>query len=149
MGHFILSAYPWIKAFHFIFVICWMAALFYLPRLFVYHTQTEPGSIFSDQYLLMERRLIKIIMNPAMILSFTLGLALLLTPGVVDWHQGWIHLKLFLVLLLAAYHGIAVKCYKDFSKGKRNIKEVYFRVANEIPIVIMAVIVILAVVRPF
>lgn len=149
MEDFLIIAYPWIKAFHIIFVICWMAALFYLPRLFVYHSQTLPRSEMSNQFLLMERRLIKIIMTPAMILTFIFGIALVFTPGLINMHEGWFHLKLLLVLLLAGYHGLTVKWYKDFAQEKRNVKELYFRLANEVPAVIMIVIVIMVVVRPF
>jgi protoporphyrinogen IX oxidase len=145
LSHF----YLWIKAFHIISVICWMAALFYLPRLFVYHSQTTVGSDMSSQFLIMEERLIRIIMNPAMILTYIFGILLLITPGIVNWHQGWIHVKLTMVLLLSGLHGLAIRWYKDFKNDSRNISHVYFRVANEIPVVIMVVIVIMVVVKPF
>jgi putative membrane protein len=143
------SLYLWIKAFHIISVISWMAALFYLPRLYVYHSQTVPGSAMSNQFLVMEDRLIRIIMNPAMILTYVFGILLFMTPGVVSMSEGWFHVKLFLVLLLSALHGLAIKWHKDFKLEKRNINHVYFRVANEIPVVIMIAIVVLVVVKPF
>lgn len=141
--------YLWIKAFHIIGVISWMAALLYLPRLFVYHTQTEPGSVLSDQFLTMEMRLIKIIMNPAMIITFIFGILLYLTPGVVSLKEGWFHVKLLMILILSGMHGMMIRWYKSFREGKRNYSHTYFRVANEIPAVIMIVIVVMVVVKPF
>ncbi len=150
MEMFDLSAYYlWIKSFHIISVISWMAAMFYLPRLFVYHSQSQPGSDMSNQLLVMEERLIRIIMNPAMIMTYLFGIILILTPGIVSWTEGWLHVKLLLVLLLSAIHGLNIKWYKGFKCEERNISHVYFRVANEIPVVIMVVIVIMVVVKPF
>lgn len=146
---FLAPYYLIIKAFHIISVISWMAALFYLPRLFVYHSQSEIGSEISHQFLIMEERLIRIIMTPAMISSYVFGILLLVIPGLIDWSQGWIHLKLALVLLMSAIHGVSIKWYKDFKNDVRKLSHVYFRVANEIPAVIMMVIVILVVTKPF
>jgi putative membrane protein len=141
--------YLWIKSFHIISVICWMAALFYLPRLFVYHAQTTPGSEMSEQFLIMEERLIKIIMNPAMILTYIFGILLILTPGVVSMSEGWLHVKLFFVLLISGLHGLTIKWHKSFKRNERKISHMHFRLANEIPVVIMVVIVIMVVVKPF
>lgn len=141
--------YLWIKSFHIISVISWMAAMFYLPRLFVYHAQSVPGSALSEQFLVMEERLIRIIMTPAMLSTFFFGILLLLVPGVASFSEGWLHVKLSLVLLLSAMHGLDIKWYKNFKRDERNISHVYFRVANEIPVVIMIAIVILVVVKPF
>lgn len=149
MSDILLNYYPWIKALHIIFVICWMAGLFYLPRLFVYHAQTEPRTPMSEQFLLMEERLIRIIINPAMIMSFVFGICLLMVPGLLDWHSGWLHLKLLLVLAMAGYTGVCIKWYKGFVMEKRNLSHKHFRLANELPVVIMVVIVIMVVVRPF
>lgn len=149
MGDFLLNNYLWIKAFHIISVISWMAGMFYLPRLFVYHSQSAPGSDMSNQFLVMERRLIKIIINPAMILTFVFGFMLLFTPGAIDFSNGWVHAKLLLVFVMAGFHGIGVRWYKAFLNEERNISHRVFRVANEIPVIIMVVIVILVVVRPF
>lgn len=146
---FLTPFYLWIKAFHIISVICWMAALLYLPRLYVYHAQTAVGSEMSAQFLIMENRLIKVIMNPSMVLTYFFGILLLLTPGVVSMSEGWLHLKLALVLLLSALHGLDIKWYKDFKNDQRKVSHTYFRVANEIPAVIMVLIVILVVVKPF
>lgn len=146
---FLAPYYLIIKAFHIISVISWMAALFYLPRLFVYHAQSEIGSEISRQFLVMEERLIRIIMTPAMLSSYFFGILLLLVPGLIDWTQGWIHLKLVLVLFMSGMHGVSIKWYKDFQKDIRKLKHTHFRVANEIPAVIMILIVILVVTKPF
>ncbi len=140
--------YLWFKAFHIISVIAWMAGLLYLPRLFVYHAATSPKSEISNTFLTMEYRLSRFIMMPSMILSFSFGGLLLLMPSL-DWHSGWLHIKLLLVLLLAALHGYMVKLYKEFCAEKRERTPRFFRIINEIPTVIMIVIVILAVVKPF
>lgn len=146
---FLTPYYLWLKSFHIIGVICWMAALLYLPRLYVYHAQTAVGSEMSEQFKIMENRLLKAIMNPSMIITYVFGILLFLTPGVVSMSEGWFHLKLALVLALTAMHGLDVKWYKAFKRDERNLSHVYFRVANEIPAVIMVVIVILVVVKPF
>jgi len=145
---FFVANYLWIKALHIISVIGWMAGLLYLPRLFVYHAATDPGSEISNTFLIMEDRLSRYIMLPAMILSFTFGAALLLMP-FLDWHSGWLHIKLLLVLLLAALHGYMVLLHKEFRAERRERSPRFFRIINEVPTIIMIVIVILAVVKPF
>ena len=99
----LVAAHDWIKAFHIISVVAWMAGLLYLPRLFVYHAETRPGSDAAETFKVMERRLLRGIMTPAMIASYVFGLALAATPGVVDWRQGWIYVKLAAVLALTAH----------------------------------------------
>ncbi|MBP6984967.1 MAG: protoporphyrinogen oxidase HemJ [Alphaproteobacteria bacterium] len=141
--------YAWIKSFHIISIICWMAAMFYLPRLYVYHSQTKPHTEASDLYTIMESKLIRIIMTPAMISSYIFGIMLLLIPGVVQWSAGWIHIKLAMVFVMTGLHGLFVSWHKKFIQEKRDLSHVYFRVANEIPVVIMVVIVIMVVVKPF
>lgn len=146
---FLSTYYFWVKAFHIISIICWMAAMFYLPRLYVYHSQTKPGSEASQTFLVMESKLIRLIMTPSMLSSYFFGILLLSTRGIVDWTSGWIYVKLIMVLAMTAIHGIYSSWHKKFARDERNLSHVYFRVANEIPVVIMVVIVIMAVVKPF
>ncbi len=145
----LIPYYLWIKAFHVISIIAWMAGTFYLPRLFVYHTQTVIGSEGSERFKIMERRLLRGIMTPAMIATWVFGLLLVSIPGVVDFHQGWFHVKLTFVILMSAFHGICSKWRKELLADKRVRGEKFFRIANEIPTVLLIVIVIMAVVKPF
>lgn len=141
--------YLWFKAAHIISFVSWMAALLYLPRLFVYHTSAPDGSIQSKTFKTMERRLLKIIMNPAMIATWVFGIALLLT-GTVNW-QGdlWIYSKLALVIILSVFHMRLARHVKDFAGDVNTRTERYFRKINEVPAVIMILVVILVVVKPF
>ena len=102
MSQLLAAAYPWTKALHIVSIIAWMAGLLYLPRLFVYHSQAEAGSPLSETFKVMERRLLRGIMNPAMIASYVFGLAVLFTPGIVDWQAWWIYAKLGLVVALSS-----------------------------------------------
>ena len=139
----------YIKAFHVIAIIAWMAGLLYLPRLFVYHAQSKTGSEQSETFKVMERRLLRYITTPAMLASWVLGLALAVS-GVIDWSKdGWFHAKLFLVLLLSAYHGLLAKWTKDFALDRNTHSARFYRIANEVPTLLMILIVILVVVRPF
>ena len=139
----------YIKAFHIIAIIAWMAGLLYLPRLFVYHAQSKTGSEQSETFKVMERRLLRYITTPAMLASWVLGLALAFS-GVIDWSKdGWFHAKLFLVLLLSAYHGLLAKWTKDFAMDRNTHSARFYRIANEVPTLLMILIVILVVVRPF
>jgi putative membrane protein len=139
----------YIKAFHIIAIIAWMAGLLYLPRLFVYHAQSKTGSEQSETFKVMERRLLKYITTPAMLASWALGLALAFS-GVIDWSKdGWFQAKLFLVLLLSAYHGLLAKWTKDFAVDRNTRSARFYRIANEVPTLLMILIVILVVVRPF
>jgi protoporphyrinogen IX oxidase len=139
----------YIKAFHVIAIIAWMAGLLYLPRLFVYHAQSKTGSEQSEIFKVMERRLLRYITTPAMLASWVLGLALAFS-GVIDWSKdGWFHAKLFLVLLLSAYHGLLAKWTKDFALDRNTHSARFYRIANEVPTLLMILIVILVVVRPF
>ena len=139
----------YIKAFHIIAIIAWMAGLLYLPRLFVYHAQSKTGSEQSETFKVMERRLLRYITTPAMLASWVLGLALAFS-GVIDWSKdGWFHAKLFLVLLLSAYHGLLAKWTKDFALDRNTRSARFYRIANEVPTLLMILIVILVVVRPF
>lgn len=143
------AAYPWIKALHIIGIIAWMAGLLYLPRLFVYHCETAPGSPESERFKLMERRLLRAIMNPAMIATYVLGPLLLLVPGIVDWGAGWIYAKLALVVGLTAMHHVFAAWYKDFAQDRNTRTARTYRIANEAPTVLMIGIVVFVVVKPF
>jgi putative membrane protein len=140
--------YDWIKALHVISMIAWMAGLLYLPRLFVYHVQAQAGSIQSDTFKIMERRLLKAIMNPAMIATFVFGIWLIvLNPSLLS--QGWLHAKLLLVLGMAGAHGAMGKWRKEFEADRNVRPQRFYRIANEVPTVLMIVVVILVIVRPF
>ena len=139
----------WIKALHVISVIAWMAGLLYLPRLFVYHSEAEPGSPQSETFKVMERRLLRAIMNPAMVAAFVFGGLMLATPGVIVWSSGWIWLKLGAVTVLTVMHHIFALWYKDFRDDANTRTTRTFRLANEVPTVLMVIIVIMAIVQPF
>ena len=141
--------YLWIKAFHVIAVIAWMAGMLYLPRLYVYHCQVERGSAESERFKVMERRLLRGIVNPSMIAVWVLGLTLAFTPASGGWGQTWLHVKLLLVLLLSATHGLFSKWRKDFLNDRNARSETFYRIWNEVPAVLMLFIVILVVVKPF
>ena len=139
----------WEKALHVISVIAWMAGLFYLPRLFVYHCAAPVGSAQSELFKVMERRLLRQIMNPAMIATFGFGLLLVLTPGAVDWHAGWWWVKLSGALLMAGFHGACAGWRRGFETDRNTRTHRFYRIANEIPTVLMLVIVVMAIVQPF
>lgn len=141
--------HPWIKALHIISIIAWMAGLLYLPRLYVYHCDAPAGSPQSETFKIMERRLLRGIMNPAMAAAFIFGITLLLTPGVVDWSAAWIYLKLMLVMGLSHFHHLLARWRKDFAADRNSRPARFYRLANEVPTVLMILIVILIVVRPF
>ena len=139
----------YVKAFHIIAIIAWMAGLLYLPRLFVYHAQSKVGSQQSETFKLMEKRLLRYITTPAMLAAWALGLALAFS-GLIDWSKdGWFHAKLFLVLLLSAYHGALAMWTRDFALDRNHRSARFYRIANEVPTLLMILIVILVVVRPF
>jgi protoporphyrinogen IX oxidase len=145
----LLPLYPWLKAFHIISMIAWMAGMLYLPRLFVYHCDTQRGSAESERFKVMERRLLKQIMTPAMTGTWLFGILLVLTPGVIDWHLGWWHAKLTSVVLLSGFHGAMSKWRREFMEDRNQRSQRFYRIANEIPAVLMVVIVIMVIVRPF
>ena len=139
----------YIKAFHIIAIIAWMAGMLYLPRLFVYHAASKPGSEPSETFKVMERRLLRYIATPAMIASWVLGLWLAFS-GLIDWSQdGWFHAKLALVVALSAFHRFCAVWTRDFAQDQNTRSVRFFRIANEIPTILMIFIVILVVVRPF
>ncbi|MCW5682001.1 MAG: protoporphyrinogen oxidase HemJ [Xanthobacteraceae bacterium] len=139
--------YLWIKALHVIAVISWMAAMLYLPRLMVYHCAAQRGSIQSETFKLMEMRLLKLIALPAMILTWLTGLYLLYESGA--WRQGWMHGKLLLVIVLSGMHGMLSRWVKQFAADTNERPERFYRIANEVPTLLMIGIVILVIVRPF
>lgn len=139
--------YLWIKALHIVSVVCWFAGLFYLPRLFVYHAQSE-DTISRERFAVMERKLYRGIMGPAMIATFIFGIWLIvLSPGWMS--QGWLHAKLALVVLLTGYHHVCGAQMKRFARGENTRSHVFFRWFNEIPVLILLAVVILVVVKPF
>ena len=138
----------WIKALHIVAIIAWMAGLLYLPRLFVYHAGTAVGSESSETFKVMERRLLRAIMNPAMIAAFILGGALVAIEGPELMHAGWFHIKVLLVLVLAVMHGLMARWRKEFERDERRRTAKFFRFANEVPTLVLIAIVILAVVKP-
>jgi protoporphyrinogen IX oxidase len=139
--------YEWLKAFHVIAIIAWMAGMLYLPRLFVYHCEAAPGSRQSDTFKTMERRLLNAIMTPAMVASWALGLWLVWW-GV--WYAaGWLHAKVLLVLLLSGAHGFLARCVREFAADRNRRSQKFYRIINEVPAILMIGIVILAVVKPF
>jgi len=144
----LLDYYLYIKAFHLIAVMSWMAAMLYLPRLFVYHVGAEVGSVQSETFKVMQRRLLRYIATPAMIVTWVLGLLMIWAdPNIMS--QGWMHAKLTLVFLLSAFHGMCAGWMKKFARDANVKSEKFFRIANEVPTILMIIIVILAVTKPF
>lgn len=139
--------YLWLKALHVVAVIAWMAGMLYLPRLFVYHCAAPAGSAQSETFKVMERRLLKAIMNPAMIVTWALGLTLLVQGEW--WRAGWMHGKLALVVLLSAAHGFLAARVKDFAADRNQRPARFYRILNEVPTVLMVGIVVLVIVKPF
>jgi protoporphyrinogen IX oxidase len=141
------SFYLWVKAFHIIAVIAWMAGLLYLPRLFVYHCETAPGTPESERFKVMERKLMRGIINPSMIAVWILGLTLSFITGA--WHEGWFHAKFGLVIVMSAIHGFDAMTLKTFARDANTRSARFYRIWNEVPAALMVAIVILAVVKPF
>jgi putative membrane protein len=138
----------WIKSFHIISMVAWFAGLFYLPRLFVYHAQTQ-SSVQSSTFMIMERRLYRYIMWPAGILTISLGILLLQYNWNYYSHAGWLHAKIALVFLLCIFHLFCGSVVKKFAAAQNNFSEIFYRVLNEIPTILLVAIVILVVVKPF
>ena len=147
--NWLLPFYPWIKSLHLISLIAWMAGLLYLPRLFVYHCDTAPGSIESERFKVMELRLHKQIMTPAMIATWLFGLLLAATPGIIDWSAGWWHVKLTAVILMSGVHGVLSARRRAFLEDRNTKSQRYFRIINEVPAVLMVIIVVMVIVKPF
>ncbi|HTR13851.1 MAG TPA: protoporphyrinogen oxidase HemJ [Roseiarcus sp.] len=136
----------WVKAVHIIAVIAWMAGMLYLPRLFVYHADAPPKSAMSETFKVMERRLLKAIINPSMIVVFLTGFLLAYLTGY--WRSGWLQAKFVLVLGLAGLHGYFARCMRDFAADANTKPARFFRFINEAPTLLMIAIVILAVLKP-
>ena len=139
----------WIKALHIVAMVAWMSGLFYLPRLYVYHCQVAPGSAEGERFKVMERRLLKQIMNPAMIVTWIAGLLMAGIPGVVDMHALWFPVKLVLVLLMTGFHGACSRWRRDFLNDRNRRPEKFYRIANEVPTLLLIAIVVLVIVKPF
>jgi putative membrane protein len=144
---FLSDHVDWIRAFHVIAVIAWMAGMLYLPRLFVYHCQAPSGSAQSEMLKLMERRLLRIIINPAMIATWVLGLILMALTGA--YASLWFQIKILLVLAMSALHGLFSATVKRFARDANTRPQQFYRFINEVPMVLIIAIVILAIVKPF
>lgn len=148
MGEFLSGIYLWIKSAHLIFVIAWMAGMMYLPRLFVYQHQSEKGGEAERYFIQMQRRLLKGIINPSMMLVWVLGIFMLIAnPSILS--AGWFHVKLTLVVAISAIHGFYASSRRKFEKGERPRSEKFWRLMNEIPFLALIVIVIMVIVKPF
>ena len=137
----------WLKAFHIMAVIAWMAGMLYLPRLFVYHCDADAGSKQSETFKVMERRLLRAIINPAMVVTWVTGLWLAFEAGF--FRSGWLHGKLLLVVLLSGVHGLFVRWVREFAEDRNARSQKFYRIVNEIPTLLMIGIVILVIVKPF
>ena len=148
MGEFLSGIYLWLKAFHIISVIFWMAGMLYLPRLFVYHHTAEQDGELEKALLIQERNLLKIIINPAMIATWVFaGLMIWANPSLLS--DGWFHIKLILVLTMSGIHGFYASAQKKFARGERPRSEKFWRIMNEGPAILIIVIVLLAILKPF
>ena len=141
--------YLWTKSAHLISVFAWMAGLFYLPRLFVYHCRVPAGSTQSELFKTMERRLLRAIMNPAMIAAWTFGVLLVLTPGIVDWKAGWWHGKMLGIVVMTLFHHDLAYARKKFARDGNTRSERGWRIANEVPTLALVLIVVMVIVKPF
>jgi putative membrane protein len=139
--------YEWLKVLHVIAVIAWMAGMLYLPRLFVYHCEADVGSKQSETFKLMERRLLRGIINPAMIVTWVAGLWLALEGG--HYRAGWLQTKFVLVVILSALHGLLARWTREFAEDRNTRSQKFYRIVNEVPAVLMVGIVILVIVKPF
>lgn len=147
---FLLLAYPWVKAIHIMAVISWMAGLFYLPRLFVYHVErVETGSETDELFQTMEVKLLRFIMNNAMYAAWIAGFLMAVTPGIIDWSAVWPYAKLIAVIAMTWFHMWLAGRRKDFERGENVLTGRRYRMMNEVPTLLMLVIVVSVIVRPF
>jgi putative membrane protein len=144
-----LALYPWLKSLHILSVIAWMAGIFYLPRLYVYHADAAPGSDAAEIFKLMERRLLRGIMHPAMAGTYLFGIALAATPGLIDWAMAWIYVKLAAVVALTAIHYLLSVWRREFAADRNRRPARFYRMVNEMPTLLLIVIVVMVVVQPF
>jgi protoporphyrinogen IX oxidase len=142
-----VDLFLWIKSLHVISIIAWMAGMLYLPRLFVYHVDAEAGSVQSETFKVMERRLLKGIINPSMTLAWIFGLWM--AYELEAWRDGWFHAKFALVLIMSGAHGYLSRCVKTFAKDENTRSAKFYRILNEVPTVLMIGIVILVIGKPF
>jgi putative membrane protein len=150
MTDWLIQLYPWTKSLHVISVIAWMAGLFYLPRLFVYHAeQVTSGSGTETLFRTMEEKLLRVIMNPAMIATWIFGLMLVFTPGIVDWSQVWPWTKAAAVLAMTWFHHWCGRQRKAFASGASTATGKHYRMMNEFPTLLLVVIVVSVIARPF
>lgn len=141
-------SYEWVKALHIMSVVAWMAGMFYLPRLYVYHADAEVGSDKSETFKIMERRLLRGIINPAMVATFIFGIwMLILVPDYLS--EPWMHVKLACVVLMTGFHGFLSRWRRDFVEDRNRRSARFYKIANEIPTVLLVIIVIMVVVKPF
>ena len=148
-NNFLVNNYSLIKAFHVISMVAWMAALLYLPRLFVYHTTVKKNSESSEMLKIMEYRLEKFIMNPAMLLTILFGVFLLRTEGVVNWNEKWIYFKLSAVVLMLVLHYLLMGYRKGFFLDKNKHSKKFYKIFNEVPMILLIIIVLLVYLKPF
>lgn len=146
--NFLAEHYRWLLAFHIISVIAWMAGMLYLPRLFVYHVDAVKGSVTSETFKIMEKKLLRLIINPAMGATFLFGI-LMLVANPTLLHTPWMHMKLACVLLLSGLHGFFAKTVKIFGRDENKRPAKFYRIVNEIPAALMVIIVIMVIVGPF
>ena len=150
MIDYLIAIYPWLKAGHIISVISWMAGIFYLPRLFVHHSEkVEVPSQTDRLFSMMESKLLKVIMTPAMLATWVFGLSLAMIPGVLDWSDIWPWVKLISIIAMTWFHFWLAKRQRDFELGDNQLTGKTYRIMNEVPTVLLLVIVIMVVVRPF
>ena len=150
MTDYLIAMYPWLKAGHIISVISWMAGIFYLPRLFVHHSEkVEVPSQTDRLFFMMESKLLKVIMTPAMLATWGFGLSLAVIPGVLDWSDIWPWVKLISIIAMTWFHFWLAKRQRDFELGDNQLTGKTYRIINEVPTVLLLVIVIMVVVRPF
>ena len=150
MIDYLIAMYPWLKAGHIISVISWMAGIFYLPRLFVHHSEkVEVPSQTDRLFSMMESKLLKVIMTPAMLATWGFGLSLAVIPGVLDWSDIWPWVKLMSIIVMTWFHFWLAKRQRDFELGDNQLTGKTYRIMNEVPTVLLLVIVIMVVVRPF
>lgn len=147
MSEFLIEYWLWIKSFHIFAIIAWMAGLFYLPRLFVYHSKTKPGTELHETFLVMEDKLYRFIMQPAMFFSLTSG-GILATIGDT-WRMPWLHVKLLSITFLLVFHYLLRSWHNDFKCGKFCRSERFYRLINELPTLLLAIIIICVVIKPF
>jgi putative membrane protein len=149
MEGFLGGAYLWIKALHIIAVMAWMAGMLYLPRLFVYHAEAAPLSELDKTLQVMERRLLRGIVNPSMVVALVFGVLLFLNRGPGIWQEGWWDVKFLMLVLMFAIHGFLSRWRRAFAEGRNSHSSRFFRWMNEMPAVLMVVIVLMAVAKPF